>query len=409
VIGLRLLFLLGGVAPGALYPFIAVMLEARGFEPVAIGLVTGASSLVFALSVPGWSHLADVRLGRIGALRIVAIGAALTMVTFGLSWPPLVLAGMAIAYAAFQAPIGPLSDALAVNALEDPERGYGRIRLLTSLAFAVTAIVAGLLYDRTGYWPATLIYAAATIGIAISLIWVPDVPRANLAEFGADERRRRGGSMRVALTIQPRLWPVMLAIFLVHIGVIAGFTYLSLRIVDLGGRPSDVALSAAVGSFAEIPGMILAGRVAGRIGLRGLFALSSIVYGASLLSWVFIGDPTVIVVTRIFTGLGFAGLWVGAVLSMRVLLPERLQATGQGLYQMVAFGVAALVANMVGGVVYASVGSSLVFGGGAILCLVAAVVTWFSFPTRGEQPAFPIGEVPVVPEPALVVGDAGGR
>lgn len=409
VTGLRLLFVLGGIAPGALYPFIAVILESRGFEPIAIGLVTGLSSLVFALSVPGWSHLADVRFGRIGALRIVAVGAGLTMVTFGLAWPPIVLAGMAITYAVFQAPIGPLSDALAINALADPERSYGRIRLLTSLAFAVTAILAGLLYDQTGYWPATVVYALACFGIAGVLVWVRDVPRADLAEYRPAADHGRGGSMRVALAMQPRLRLVLVAIFLAHVGVIAGFTFLALRIVELGGQPSDVALSAAVAGFAEIPGMVVAGRIAGRVGLRGLYGLSCLVYGAAMASWVVLGDPTAIVATRVFTGFAFAGMWVGAVLSMRVLLPERLQATGQGLYQAVAFGLAAMVANTVGGVVFAGFGAGVVFGLAALLLLAAAVVTLLSFPTRGELPAFPAERVPIVPEPALVIGDAGGR
>ena len=58
-----------------------------------------------------------------------------------------------------------------------------------------------------------------------------------------------------------------------------------------------------------------------------------------------------IVATRAVTGVAYGGVLVASALTIGSLLPARLQATGQALYQTVAFGLAAIVANLVGGLV----------------------------------------------------------
>jgi predicted MFS family arabinose efflux permease len=65
---------------------------------------------------------------------------------------------------------------------------------------------------------------------------------------------------------------------------------------------------------------------------------------------------------------------------MAVLLPPRLQATGQGLYQVTGFGVAAIIANFVGGQVYAGLGSAALFAGAAVLAVAAAILALAVFP-----------------------------
>ncbi len=396
---------MGGAALASIYPFIAVILSGRGFATEAIGLVTGLAAVGFTIAVPAWGHLADVRFGRVGAVRIAALGSAAALALFALPLPAAVLIACYLAWAVFESAIGPLSDALAVNALADPARDYGRIRLLGSAGFAVPAVAIGLLYDRVGYGPAPLLYAAGAVVLALGLRGIPDRPRADLSRYG---QPARGGSIRVAFSVAPRLPGVVLAIALAHVGVLAGFTYLGLHLVDLGGRPSDLALSAAVSAFAEIPAMAVAGRVVRRIGLRGMFAASALGYAACLASWVLLDSPSLIIATRVVSGFAFSGLWVGSVLTMGAILPDRLQGTGQGIYQTTAFGLAAVVANAGGGLIYGSLGAGALFGSTAVLGVAAAVVAWIALPRRGEG-AIPAGNEPPPGEPLLTAGDAAGR
>jgi MFS family permease len=72
--------------------------------------------------------------------------------------------------------------------------------------------------------------------------------------------------------------------------------------------------------------MVLAAGVARRIGLRGMFVGSALIYGACLASWA-VSDATFpLIATRIFSGIGFGGVIVAVVLTIATLLPPELQA-----------------------------------------------------------------------------------
>jgi PPP family 3-phenylpropionic acid transporter len=352
-------------------------------SPEGIGLVTAASSAAFSVAVPVWGHIADVILGRRRALAVAAVGAAAFVLLAGAPVPLVVVTLGFVGFSLFESAWGPLGDALAMNAIVDHGREYGRIRLLSSIGFGAVSAIAGFVYNETGYGPSFVLCALLALALALAAIRAPDIARADLAAVAHD--RTRGGSFVVALRIQPRLGPVLAALFLVHVGLIAGFTYLPLRLIELGGGPSDVALNVAVSAFAEIPAMLLAGAVAARIGIRGLVGGSILLYAACFLSWTVLDSPLLIVATRLVTGLAFAGLWVGSVLTMAVLLPPRLQATGQGLYQVTGFGVAAVVANIGGGILYGTFGSAVVFAVAAVLAVSGGLLAIFVFPRRGER------------------------
>jgi MFS transporter, PPP family, 3-phenylpropionic acid transporter len=400
---LRSLYLAVGAAMGSFFPFLVVILAGRGFDPAQIGVATAAASVAYTSTVPAWGHLGDVTLGRARALQLGTIGAAVAVGLFALPLPMLAAAGLVVVFNAFQSSMQPLSDALALAHVPDRGRDYGRVRLLASLAFAVTSVACGVLYDRVGFWATAPVFAVAAAWICLSVIRLREPAPGRTRHRGPDDsrptaiavrpgiaaavpapaRRSRLGTAGEALTLQPRLRGVLLAIGLIHVGVLASFTYLPLRITDLGGGPELVALAAGISALAEVPGILLAGAVAARIGLRGLFAVGSVAYAACIASWIVIDAPAAIVATRAITGVAFGGILVASALTIGSLLPRRLQATGQALYQTVAFGLAAIVANLGGGLIYASVGSSLMFALTAAAALGAAVVGAAVLPVRG--------------------------
>ncbi len=383
---LRLLALALGAALGVLYPFIPVILADRGFGPAEIGLVASIGAVGFTLAAPAWGHLADVRLGRSRTLQVCAIGgAAATGALLG-AWPPIIIAVLFMAYWVFESAWQPLADALTVNLVD--RRGYARVRLLTSLAFAVATIAAGFMYDVTGYQLAFVLTVGLALAMALAAGFVPDVRRADLsAASGVAEADHRGrfGSAGLAFRVAPRLAGVLAAVMLLHIAIISGFTFLPLRLGDLGSPPSDVALSAGVSALAEIPAMLVAATVARRIGLRGMFVGSALIYAAATASWTVLETPLLIIATRAFTGLAFAWVVVGVVLTIARLLPPELQGTGQSLYQTVGFGIGAIIANIVGGLLYDLIGPAAVFGMGTVLSLSAASLGWWVFPRDGAR------------------------
>lgn len=382
---IRTVSFLNGAALGVFLPFVAVLLAERGVEPSVIGAVMAAGSVAFVLSVPTWGHVADVILGRRRALAVSGFGAAAAVLIAGSPLPLAVAAVGFVGFYAFESAWAPLGDALAVNAITDHSRQYGRIRLINSFGFAAVSLLAGVIYGTTGYGASFVLCAVLASALGVAALFAPDVERVDLAAVDGGSRAR--GSFAVALRLQPRLWGVLFAILLVHIGMIAAFTYLPLRIRDLGGGASEVALLASVSAFVEIPAMLVVGALTARVGIRVVVAGSMLAYAASYAAWAVLEDPTLIIAVRAVTGLSFAGLWVGSVLTMAVLLPPRLQATGQGLFQVTGYGLAAVIANVGGGILYERVGATAVFGIATILAVIAVVVALAVFPRVGARVA----------------------
>lgn len=376
---IRLLYLLHGVAVAAFGPFASVILADRGFEPGAIGLVYAVTSLTYIVSIPAWGHLGDVVLGRSRALRLAMLGAAVALLVFALPIGLPLLAVAYVGYAACYGAAGPLSDALAVNALEDPGRQYGKVRALLSASFTVSAIGFGVLYGLAGYWPAPFLF----VGFALVIAWLggglPDLKRAKLVV------QRRGGAIREALTLQPRLVRVLLAVGIAHVGVFAGFSFLSLRVVELGGGPPQVALSSATAAAAEVVAMVAAGRIVRRVGLRTMFVGASLLSAVAFASWVVLTSPEAIIASRVLSGTGYAGIFIASVTSMQLLLPSRLQGSGQALASMTTAGIAAFVANVLGGLIYGGPAHQVLFGVGAVFAIAGAILGWLWMPRRGAK------------------------
>jgi len=380
---LRLVYLALGAATAALNPFITVILAQRGMSPGEIGTVGAIGACALIGAIGWWGHMGDRVLGRRRTLQVccvVAIGIALAI---AMPVPRPLLGALVVAFGCSQGVLLALADSLAVNAVANAQRDYGSIRLLASLSFAITSIAVGFVYDRLGYGIASVAYVVFALALAVGAFGIPERGR----ERGAADRSKRRRSIRLgstgaALQHEPQLLPILLAVAVTWSAVIVSFNFLSLRIVGLGGQASDVAMSSGVSAFAEIPGMLLAARLTARLGLRGLYGLGALLFGFAFLTWTFLTLPAAIVATRCITGVAYGGLTVAMVVTMRQLLPEHLQATGQTLYQGTATGIAAVAGNIAGGLLYGSAGPETLFFLCAVMCTLGGVLGFLALPGR---------------------------
>ena len=75
------------------------------------------------------------------------------------------------------------------------------------------------------------------------------------------------------------------------------------------------------------------------------------------------------------------------MLTINVLLPLNLQATGQGLYQTIAFGIGGVLANAAGGAIYQGLGPPSLFAFMGGIAFVGSLLGWLVLPRTGETRA----------------------
>ncbi len=380
---LRVLYLFNGLAIGTLYGFIPVVLQARGFDPTLVGLGTGLGSLSYTLALPAWGHMGDIVHGPRRTLQLACLPAAIFALGFSAPVPAAVIILCEIALAASGGPAPALTDAMAVPVLADPSREYSRLRLLMSVGAGAGAIGSGLLYVQTGYLAAPLVFVLVAAGTILSAQLVPvgrDSERHRIARGAQDgivvEAPKRGhfGSVGEVVAGYPRLLAVLVSVLFLFLAVMGSGTYLTLRISDLGGGPAEVGLANGLGSLAEVPGLLLAAWLAPRLGLRTILVVSSVGFAACVASWSVLEGALPILATRFLAGVFFGGITVAFVLTVAALLPERLQSTGQTLFQAIGFGLAAVLSNLAGGVIYQSVGPAGVFGSLGLCALAGGML-----------------------------------
>jgi PPP family 3-phenylpropionic acid transporter len=392
---LRVLYLSNGLAIGALYGFIPVLLQSKGFDPALVGVATSLGSLSFALALPVWGHMGDMVSGPRRALQIACLPAGVFALGLSLPIPVVAVIFCQILFSASGAPMMALADAMAVPVMADPSREYSRLRLLSSIGAGGGGIVFGLVYSFTGYLAAPVAYALVMGMTIVSAQFIShgrDSARHRRARGEHDGRppgapeRGRFGSMGEAFTVRPRLLAVLVSVILIFIGVMASGTYIGLRISDLGGGAVEVGFANGIGSVAEIPGLILAGWLVARCGARPVVAVCAVGFAACLASWIVITDTVLIMITRAISGIFFSGFFLAFVLTIAGMLPPRLQSTGQTLFQSTCFGVAAILANLLGGILYQVAGPLGVFGGGAICVVIGGLIGLAALPRIAEAP-----------------------
>jgi MFS family permease len=392
---LRVVYLALGASTASLSVFIAVILQQRGLSSQVIGLISGTGALALFGAIAFWGHIGDRVLGRRTTLQLVVVIAIALALCIGLSPPPIILAILVIGFTCTHGGALALSDALTVNTLRDPARQYGKVRLMASLSFAVATIGVGFTCDRFGYSVTSLFYLFfGTCLVSAAFAAPPDRGSATRSREASlsEVSPSRLGSTGAALRIQPRLLPVLATIAVVAAATAAGSTFLSLRLVSLGGQASDVALSFGISAFAEIPGIFLAARLARRFGLRGVFCVSAFAYAAAFASWSVLMSPSAIVATRVLTGFAFAGITYSMVLTIGELLPRALQATGQALYQGTASGIASAGGNLIGGVLYGTLGAPMLFLLCAGLCVAGGLMALGTLPGLVTVPTSALDE-----------------
>ena len=284
---------------------------------------------------------------RVGQLRyraaVVRLAAVLGPVAVGLVLVGLSLASLPLtalgcgAYAVVAAPVGPMSDALALGALGGDSAAYGAIRRWGSLGYLLGSLLGGVLLAQLGLSPLWLVFAG-TLAVAAVAFALPEAPGHRAQPLLPALRMLAGNTCLMGILVAGALH------FSAHV---ATASYLSVHMAAQGLDTSWTGVALGAGVAVEIGVMSLGARLLGRLGpramLQGAMALA-------VLRWV--GMATVdsgpaMVLLQASHGLTFGGFWLASVAMVDARTPPALRASSQALLSAAVAGVGALM-GMVG-------------------------------------------------------------
>jgi len=352
-------------AIAAVVPFIALYYQSLGLSGGQIGLLFGISPLVTLFASPFWTGLADVG-QRHKRVLLITIGTAVLLMaivpairSFSLLFPLIII------YAFFSAPIVSLVDGATLAMLGERRDLYGRIRILGTIGWGLSAPLVGELLQRNGVRWMFWVYALL---MALNLL---TVRRITFAQSSSTTPFWHG--VRSLLT--NRRWVLFLLMaFMAGIGFAQHNNYMAVLMEELGARKSMIGIAVTVSTLSELPVMFFSNLLLRRFKAQGLMFVALAASGLRCLLYSQAGNPQAVIAIQLIHGMTFPLLWIAGVTYASESAPPGLGATAQGLFGATLMGFGVATGSLLGGLLLDRLSISGMYGAVGAIILSSLIV-----------------------------------
>ena len=371
----RILFFCYYMAFGAFFPFINLYYQRIGLTGVQIGTLSSIPLLVMSTTSVLWGGIADVlRLHR----RILNIALFLTpIVVFFLSRTTeySILIPLVIAYAFFSAPIVPLLDNAALEAIETHGGTYGGLRVWGSISWMASTWIVGELIDK--FDTSWLFYSYITLMGLTFIFSIFQPVRSKIT------RSSLGHNLHRLVTRHDFIF-FIISILLLAVATGSVNNFFSLYMDGLGAGEGAIGLAWSIAALSEIPVMLLSGTIMRHIGENGLLKISFITYAFRWLVYSFIQVPALVLPLQLLHGFSYGTFQVGGVTYVNNRTPKSMRTTGQAIFTTISYGIGPIIGTLIGGYFYDTVGIATLFRILSVITIVGLSVFLFASKPRDE-------------------------
>lgn len=388
-------FYLGGL--GVWFPYVSLYLhENAGLTGSQVGAVIAILPLMGIVAQPLWGQLADRTGSRTRVLAVLSLGAATFYALVGRAQGFGPIAVTVAMLALFSSALIPTAFAVTLALARDSgAREVGLTRATGTVGFLVMVVLFPELLEtwqeshglvRLPGSPISepgleIMFPITAVLVTLGGLLAFALPRAATSELRASR-----GDWRSLFRHAPyrRVLLFGLLSFLCLQGPQVLFP---IFVRSLGGSIEVVSRMWVLMLALEIPLIAFSGLTLRRVGARGLLAIG---LGAGALRWLVFGlapDLAWIWPFNILHGVVVAGIVIGGPLYVDQVVPERLRATGQGVYAMVGVGVGGILSNLGSGWLLEHVGVAAPYrlGGLGALALLIALPLFLPEPSPSEH------------------------
>ena len=355
---------------GAVVPYFALYLAARGYDAGQIAVVLAMPQLARVVAPAFWGWVAD----RTGAARAIVVlsaaavlgGFALLAAFEGYAATVAVMLGMSL----ISAGALPIVEALTLGSLEGRTERYGPIRLWGSVGFIVGVLATGAWLDAQA--PQSLlgvVIALAALTLAVS--FAMPAGRVTGVPVTADPRL-------MAIAARPGVLAFFAACICMNVAHGTLYAFYSIYLEAEGYSKTAIGVLWTLGVLAEIVLFLFLPRLLRRYSLRAVLAAS---LGCAVLRFAVIGWGVhflwLLVFAQLLHAATFGAYHASSVAIVHRLFTGRLQARGQTLFSSLAYGLGGTAGTLLAGWSWTALGPELSFTLSAAFGLAGAVlVIW---------------------------------
>lgn len=372
----RLYFLLIFASMGMLMAYMSLHYDSLGFSGIQISAIGIVGSGAVILLAPRYGLVFDrasnKRMVLIGSLSVMAI--SLGSIAWLKAFVPVLL--FWTIYRAVQGPFYSTSENLSYSvASRSTEKGtssFGSIRLWGSIGYAVSALIAGWIYQKYGFTYNTIVFVVL---VALSIVVLLLMPGSifNISEETKHEHLDLSAVLK--LIVDHRfLWLMALALSISDPVQDGLRTFEPIFMQRLGLEAGMIGLANSLSALGEVPFMIVADRVIHKVGIKQIIIIIFVFdIVRRLMVWFF---PTagVVFVTSVLTSASFTFRLVCSVTLINMILPKNVTSTANALIGVTMFGVGYMLSNALSGFIYDRFGNREIYLMGAVLCVISLIL-----------------------------------
>lgn len=352
-------------------PYLAVYLDAVGFNSREIGELIAIITACRIFGPPLWATLADRSGRRIPYIRMGAgVGLVLFVALLASSsywWVALTMGLLSVFWSA----ILPQLEVLSLATLGKQSELYSKIRVGGSLGFIAVSLVIGELLAATGAhrFP---IYGAILVAVLFIAAWTLYEPR----RVHQTDDDRHLGSIWTRIRQLPFI-AFLLSTTLLQASFAPFYAFFALYLTYLGYAPYAVGMLIAIGVVAEVGMFLIAGKVVARYGVRNMLLLCMLL---SALRWGLMSQLAEVfwwlLLAQGLHAFSFALHHAAAIRFIQLHFPTTEHSRGQSLYVGFGFGAGGALGAWAAGMVWQdNLGADIAFMGAALLALLGALMT----------------------------------
>ena len=321
--------------------FYNVFLEANGFTGLELGTINALMQAAVVIVVPLWGIMADKR-GIRPIMQIAAVFAASLIFFMGkvLFFP--VLVGYLLLYTFFYHPLGPLTDAMAMQySVLNPKYDYGKFRLWGSLGWAIASLAGGYVFMQLSIdyiFPVTAIFF-------LLLVFLLQPPKQRKVIYKPNFQ-----PIRIKEVFGNKQLLILLAVMFFY-GLTCSpiHSFLNLYFTELKANNTQIGIAYAIQAMSELPLFFIGGRLVKRMGAARVIIIAMLMMAVRQVLYGTFPDIELAMWLAVLQGGALSFFLVGMVESISERLPEGRHATAQSLIWGIYVGVGQTTGNFMVG------------------------------------------------------------
>lgn len=334
---------------------------------IALGLTLSTMSGIGAQYF--WGYISDLtsKIKTIFLLLLILMLSVVSLFLFFVQYSFLVIPVM-ILFAITWMPLESLLDSWILSSDDLPHSDYTRIRSGGSMGFSIITLFFGSLIVRFGFQVSPIAFVLSGTLLFLLAISTKTHTSKTPTPMGLTQLRQLLSNRRYVAIL---LFSIL--IFVGHMGVNNFYIYI---VNGVGGNESLIGLAASAAAFAEIIGFFLGGKLQNKV--NPMIILIAVALGSFCrIFFLAYSDSYIgVLVTAVIQGLTFS-IFLGTFkIYISEITPISLLASAQTIGASTYFGIASVLANIIGGILIDDYGIRTFY---TVLIIITGVAVIYSF------------------------------